>query len=164
MEIGKAAMRGLTRIALAAALCAGLNAAWGAIYAQSGTTIAVKVLDGRTGKPVKPSNFLVKIDHRDTNHNDWVKINDDGTVTVTVPDSAKEVSVKATYELGMETYVNCDAAKEANKERDIWYPIATILKSGVVAPNECSKTEYTAQPGEFIFFVRKRSWRDKIDE
>ncbi len=39
--------------------------------------------------PVTPSNFLLRVDHHDTFHNDWVKINDDGTVTVTVPDDAK---------------------------------------------------------------------------
>jgi hypothetical protein len=62
--------------------------------------------------------------------------------------------------MSMETYINCDAAKETDKERDIWYPIADILQSGVVAPNECSLTHYTAKPGEFIFFVRKRTWRE----
>jgi hypothetical protein len=130
------------------------------IHAQSVNTIHIRLLDGRTGLPVKASNFLVRVDHHETVHNEWVQIGDDGSVTVSVPDDAKEISVKATYDMSMETYVNCDAAKENDKEREIWYPISVIMKTGAVAPNECSKTDYTAKPGEFVFFVRKRGWRD----
>jgi hypothetical protein len=60
----------------------------------------------------------------------------------------------------METYINCDAARESDKERDIWYPVSQILETGLVAPNECSKTHYSAKPGEFVFFVRKRGWSE----
>jgi len=140
-----------------ATLCASL-------HAQDTNTLSIKLLDGRTGLPVKASNFLVRVDHNDTVHNEWVRINDDGSVLVTHPAGVRDFSVKATYAMGMETYINCDAAKENDKERDIWYPISAILKSGVVAPNECSKTSFTAKPGEFIFFVRKRDWRDRPDD
>ena len=135
------------------ALCASL-------HAQSENTIHIRLLDGKTGLPVKASNYLVRVDHHDTTHNDWVHMNDDGVVIVTLPADAREVAIKATYEMSMETYINCDAAKESNKERDIWYPISEILGKGLVAPNECSTTHYTAKPGEFVFFVRKRTWRE----
>jgi hypothetical protein len=121
------------------------------------------LLDGKTGLPVKASNFLVRVDHNDTMHPDWVKINDDGTVVVTLPADAKEISVKATYGMGIDTYVNCDAAKESDKERNIWYPIATILKAGIVAPDECARAAFKVKPGEFIFFVRKRAWNDNLE-
>jgi hypothetical protein len=137
----------------AAVLCAGL-------HAQSDNTIHIRLLDGKTGLPVKASNYLVRIDHHDTAHNEWVHMDDDGTVIVTLPSGAREMAVKATYDMSMETYINCDAAKETGKERDIWYPISQILQAGVVAPNECSQTHYTAKPGEFIFFVRKRTWHE----
>jgi hypothetical protein len=121
------------------------------------------LLDGKTGLPVKASNFLVRVDHNDTMHPDWVKINDDGTVVVTLPADAKEISVKATYGMGIDTYVNCDAAKESDKERNIWYSIATILKAGTVAPDECARAAFKVKPGEFIFFVRKRAWNDNLE-
>ena len=138
---------------LTTVLCASLPA-------QSGNTIHIRLLNGKTGLPVKADNYMVRIDHLETVHNEWVHINDDGSVTVTLPADAKEIAVKATYSLAIDTYINCDAAKESNKERDIWYPISEILAKGLVAPNECSATHYTAKPGEFVFFVRKRSWRD----
>ena len=137
----------------AAVLCASL-------HAQTENTIHIRLLDGKTGLPVKASNYLVRIDHHDTAHNEWVHINDDGAVIVTLPPDAREIAVKATYDMSTETYINCEVAKESDKQRDIWYPIAQILKSGVVAPNECSQTHYTAKPGEFVFFVRKLNWRE----
>ena len=150
-------IRTLARFACVFALCAML-------HAQTDNVIHIRLLNGKTGLPVKADNYLVLVDHHDTQHNDWVKIGDDGTVTVTVPADAKEFSVKATYNMAMETYINCDAAKENTRERDIWYPVSSILTTGVVAPNECSKTHYTAKPGEFVFFVRKRNWRDLSTE
>ena len=133
------------------------------LHAQTANTIQIRLLDGKTGLPVKASNFLVRVDHLETVHNDWVQMNDDGSVVVNVPASATEISVKATYHMSMETYINCDAAKENDREREIWYPISVIVKRGAVAPDECGKTDYTAKPGEFVFFVRQRDLRDKQD-
>jgi hypothetical protein len=147
-------IRALVGFVCLAALCA-------CLHAQSAKPISLRLLDGKTGLPVKASNFLVRIDHHDTIHPEWVQMNDDGTVTVTLPAGAKEFSVKATYNMSMETFFNCDAAKETDKERNIWYPVSIVLKAGVVAPNECGKTDFTAKPGEFVFFVRKRDWHDR---
>jgi len=144
-------IRTLAGLLCAAALCAGLDAQ---------TIVHIRMLDGKTGLPVKASNYLVRIDHHDTVHNEWVTMNDDGTVVVRLPSNAREIAVKATYEMSTAYYINCETAKESDKERDSWYPLADILKSGLVAPNECSQTHYSAKPGEFVFFVRKRSWRD----
>lgn len=151
------AIRCFIRLLCVASLCV-------CLHAQTGMTISIRLLDGKTGLPVKASNFLVRIDHHDAVHNEWVKINDDGTVIVTLPADAKQFSVKATYGMGMDTFINCDAAKENDRERNIWYPVSVILKAGVVAPNECGKTDFMAKPGEFIFFVRKRDWRDRPED
>jgi len=150
-------IRALVGFVCLAALCA-------CLHAQSAKPISLRLLDGKTGLPVKASNFLVRIDHHDTIHPEWVRINDDGTVIVTLPADAKEFSVKATYNLAMDTFINCDAAKENDRERNIWYPVSIILKAGVVAPDECGKTDFIAKPGEFIFFVRKRDWRDRPED
>jgi len=147
--------RSLVRLAWTIAICT-------CLHAQTFNVITVRLRDGRTGMPVTPSNFLVRVDHHETIHNEWVKIGDDGLVTITVPDDAKELSLQATYDSGMATYINCDTAKQSDKERVIWYPIDLIFKSGIVAPNECSKTEYPVKPGEFVFFVRKRNALDRM--
>lgn len=137
----------------AAVLCA-------ALHAQAPNAIHIRLLDGKTGQPVKADNYLVRVDGQETVHNEWVQIGDDGSVVVTLPADAREIAVKATYNMSMDTYINCEISKESNRERDVWYPISQILAKGLVARNECSETHYTAKPGEFVFFVRKRSWRD----
>jgi hypothetical protein len=147
--------RTLLRLAWMVAVCASL-------HAQDYKLISVILRDGKTGKRITPSNFLLRVDHFETVQSEWVKIYDNGSVFVRVPLEAKEISLQATYESGMDTYINCDAAKQSDPEREIWYPIDVIMKAGVVAPNECSKTDYTAKPGEFVFFVRKRGVLDHI--
>jgi hypothetical protein len=145
-----------------AILCLILLAA--SVHAQSTASISIRLLDGKTGLPVKASNFIVRVDHNETPHPEWVQISDDGSVTVTLPGDAKEISVKATYDMGMDTYVNCDAAKESDKERNIWYSVATILSTGIVAPDECARAAFKPKPGEFLFFVRKRAWHDNLEQ
>jgi hypothetical protein len=148
--------RSLAGLVLTLTVCLPLHAQ----DAPEAKTISVQLRDGRTGLPVKADNFLVRIDHHDTVLEGAVEIKDDGAVMVTVPAGATDISFKATYNASMDVYVNCDAAKQSDKQRNIWYPIATILQAGIVAPNECSKTNYKAKPGEFVFFVRKRDWRE----
>ena len=151
-------IRTLAKLVCVTAFCVSL-------HAQTVNTITIRLLDGKTGLHVAASNFLVKVDHHDTVHNDWVRMNDDGTVVVTVPADAKELSVKATYNLSMDTYINCDAAKENDRERDIWYPISDILKSGVVAPNECSEEHITLpSPANLCSLCGSGDWRDRPDD
>ncbi len=132
------------------------------LHAQTGKTITVELRDGKTGLAVTPSNLLLRVDHHDTIHSEWVKINDNNTMTISVPDDAKEISLQATYGDGLDTYINCDVAKPSDKERLVWYAIDVIMKTGVVTSNECSKTEYPAKAGAFVFFVRKRSALDRL--
>jgi hypothetical protein len=148
-------IRTLTRLAWVVALCT-------CVHAQDARTISVRLRDGKTGMPITPSNFLLRADHHDTIQNEWVKINDDGTTVLTVPAGVKEISLQATYEEGMDTYINCDVAKQSDRERVLWYSVEAIMKTGVVTPNECSKTDYPVHPGEFVFFVRKRNAFDRV--
>lgn len=151
------------RILLALALSAALT---GPIRAQAAQTISVLLLDGKTGKPIIPSNFLVRIDHFDALHPEWLRINDDGLGTVTLPAGASFLSVQATYNNSMDIYVNCDAAMQKDVHTLHWYATADILAKGVNAPNECYKSKYAesthldTKPGVFVFYVRKGSWNE----
>jgi hypothetical protein len=142
------------------ATSAGMIAACACLLGQGGNTFTLKLMEGKNGEPVTPSNYVVRVDHQNAEHIEWVRMNDDGTAVVTIPADAKLISVEATYDSSTETYINCESAKEKGKYTAHWYSIADILKVGAVAPNECGKTRVSAKPGEFIFFVRKRDWRD----
>ena len=114
-------------------------------------------MDSKTTRPIGVSNFLVRINHQQTIHANWVTQNEDHSAKLTVPADATVVSIQATFDSAMQIFVNCDIVQKKQDPQAQWYPVSKILTSGVVAPNGCSKMKETAQPGEFIFFVRKAS-------
>jgi len=153
---------------LLAALCAQLSA-------QTEKTITVRMLDTRTGMLIATSNYLVRINHQTEEHGDWMKKNEDGTGSLTLPAEADVLSIHATYDSATVAYVNCDSGKDRGSADHAaflthWYPVAAILSTGVVAPNNCvgkkvpEKLQVVAKPGEYVFFVRQRSAREGLLE
>ena len=64
---------------------------------QTGKTITVELRDGKTGMAVAPSDLLLRVDHHDTIQQQMGKdLNNNDTMTVLVPDDAKEISLQAT--------------------------------------------------------------------
>jgi hypothetical protein len=146
--------------------------------AQTGNTITVRMLESRTGRLISTTDFLVQINHQQTQHADWVTLNDDGTGKLTLPPDATEISVHGKYESSISIYIDCDIEKgkgileeqgllETQAAPDRWYPVAQIMTSGIVTPNGCvtkkeaAKQKIVAKPGEFVFFVRKKNWREE---
>ena len=141
-----------------------------ACFAQQGPAqkqITVKVLDGKTGEKITPDNLEVRINRQSAYHVEWVKLNDDGTAQVTLPENATAISVRATYGNSTEFYVNCDMAKQKDTTAESWFPLADIIVDGLVIPNECARAKEAAKvkvdptPGEFVVFVRKRNWKEQ---
>lgn len=155
--------RGLWLLFCIAALC-------GSLYAQTGTTITIRVLDGKTGDPREASGFLVRIDHEKTVHANWVVQNTDGTATLTLPEGATLLSIHGTYDDSTLTYVNCDSADEKTNPVDHWYVVSEIMTSGIVTANHCVKPKdaakfwEVAKPGEFVLFVRRMTTREQWRE
>lgn len=133
-------------------------------HAQTGKTITIRILDSKTARPIAVSNFLVRINHQQAFHGGWVRLNENGSGKFTVPGDAAVVSIHATYDSSMQMYVNCDSLLEKQNPQEHWYAVSAIFASGVVAPNGCSKMTETAQPGEFVFFVRKQTRREQTRE
>ena len=133
-------------------------------HAQTGKTITIRILDSKTARPVAATNFLVRINHQPATHADWVHQNEDRSATLTVPADATVVTIQATYDSAMQIFFNCDSALDKENPQPHWYPVSTILTSGVVAPNGCSKMKETAQPGDFIFFVRRANFRERTQD
>ena len=127
------------RFFLALVLAAALA---GPLHAQTAPTITIIMLDGKTGRPIVPSNFIVRIDHLNATHNEWLKLNDDGTGQVTFPSGASWLSIQGTYESSMDIYINCDAGMEKDTSTLHWYSVLDILNTGVAMPNECYKGKY----------------------
>jgi hypothetical protein len=143
--------------------------------ADAPKVITLRMIDGRTGKPIATNDFIVRINHQRIPHNNWVEENEDGTAKVTLPANAETISIHATYDSTTQTYVNCDssAARTSAKQPpplDHWYAVADILTSGMVAPNNCvgkkvpDKLQGVAEPGQFIFFVRKLNSKEQFEQ
>jgi hypothetical protein len=141
-----------TYCALLLLVCTGF--ACNVLHAQTARTITIRVLDGKTGLVISPSNLQVRFKHQ----------NDDGTIEVKIPDGATALSIHATYDNSTSYYVNCDVARQKDASIESWYPVADILTQGIKMPNECGKAKDAAKlkvevkPGEFVLFVRKRNW------
>jgi hypothetical protein len=142
----------------------------GSLLAQTGKIITVRMLDGKTGRLIATSNFMVRIDHQRQFHADWGVQNEDGSGKLTLPAGASLLSIQATYDSSELFYVNCDSASQKVNPIEHWYSVDAILTTGVVAPNSCVRSSEAAKlaphvkPGEFVFFVRKRNWREEFKD
>jgi carbohydrate-selective porin OprB len=142
----------------------------GLLRAQTEKTITLRMLDSKTGRLIATSDFLVRTDHQQTIHANWVALNEDGTGKLIVPKDVTVLAIQGTYNSSMDIYVNCDSATQRDYPVDRWYPVSGILTSGVVAPNGCGKPAAVAKfkpiakPGEFIFFVRKPNLREQMQD
>ena len=152
-------------ILLALIIPAGLIA-----QAPPAKTITIRMIDSKTLKLLKTSDFLVQINHQQEYHANWVELNEDGTGRMTVPDGARLIFIQGKYDNSMSLYVNCDTEIKGKIPtfgtigEDHWYPVADILNSGVVAHNGCGKgiddPSFVPKPGEYTFFVRKQNWHE----
>lgn len=136
--------------------------------AQTAKKITVRVLDGHTGEKITPDNIEVRVNRQNALHIEYVKLNDDGTADLTLPQSAESFSVRATYGNSLDYYINCDVSKQKDTSAPTWFPLADVLTGGIVMPNDCAtpkeakKLEIKAKPGEFVLVVRKHNWRDAL--
>ena len=139
-----------------------------ALHAEPTKTIIIKVFDGKSGRPIVPTGFQVRVDHQTMLHADWVKPNDDGTAELTVPADTSVVALHLAYDNSMEIYVNCDA--KLNAFGDVWYRVPEIMEKGLVMENGCGKSKVnekyktTAIPGELILFVRERNFKEHLQD
>lgn len=141
----------------------------GALHAAEPTkTITIKVFDGKSGHPLVPTGYQVRVDHETTMHGDWVKQNEDGTAELTIPADTSVIALHLAYDNSMDIYVNCDAEK--NAFGDVWYRVPEIMSKGVVTANECGKGKVnekyktTAAPGELILFVREKNFKERMKD
>jgi hypothetical protein len=135
--------------------------------AQESKIIKIRIFDSKTGKPVAPTGFMIRVDHQRTVHGDWVTQNEDGSGDLAVPIDATAVSIHESYDNSMEIYINCDTEKHKGALGDIWYSIADIMSKGFVAENGCGKAKDIAklaipapEPGVIVLYVRPLNWHE----
>jgi hypothetical protein len=135
-----------------------------ALAAQDSKNITIRLVDGRTGKPLAASNVLIRINHQKTVHAEWTVANDDLSGNATLPTDAADLAIQATYDNNMEVYINCDSVKDNPPTGPHWYKLSDVLATGVVTPNGCGKQTAPAKPGELVVFARIKNWRDRYQQ
>ena len=138
------------------------------------TTIHVRVLDGRTGKNLA-GMYLAFLDYHSGPHGDknddlngrlFVKSSVDGDSYSVNPD----VNGVLVFDgLGDRTgyWTTCTRQKFYNSQTQTYgqehlYPVSTIIATGIVSKNSCSRRTAIAKPGELILFVRPTTWWERF--
>ncbi len=148
--------------------CAVLFSIFAAATLVPAQTITIRILDGKTGGPIAPTNLLIRVDRRDEFHNTGLTLNGREPAVAILPSGAKLLSVEGAYDNSTEVYINCDADTGKDGGELKWYSIKDIMTAGVVTPDLCFKGKYAprlhvvAKPGEFVFFVRAIGLRDQL--
>ena len=132
---------------LAAPLLLGLAGAFTApLPAQQTKTITILIYDGKTGRPLIPDNYVIRIDHLDAVHNEWLTLKDDGTGIVTVPSGATFLGVQGAYHKSLDLYINCDAAMEKDTSTLHWYSVPDIPPPVSPPPTSATKANTLTPP------------------
>jgi hypothetical protein len=162
----------LVVLKLAMLLCIQLAATPMGLFGQT-VTIRVRVLDGRTGHYLSGMNLAFVDYHTDDNdghHDDLngrmsVKTSADGDSYVANPDAQ---GVLVFNGMGIDgAWTPCSRQKlyDTNTRtygKEYLYPVSTIVATGLVAKNNCSKISATVMPGELVIFIRPTTWWEKF--
>lgn len=161
-------------VALRTAILACIVLAVGPIGLLARTaTIHIRVLDGRTGKNLSGMSLWF-VDyhtdqdggtHADLNGRMIVKTSADGDSYIANPDGHGVLVFGGLGKNGI--WTPCTRQKLYDSSTQTYgtehlYPVSTIVASGLVANNNCSKGTATAKPGELIIFVRPVTWWEKF--
>ena len=135
--------------------------------------IHVRVLDGRTGENLSGMS-LSFVDysrdrdgttHADLNGRTVVTTSRDGESYIAEPD-AHGVLVFGGLGNGGD-WIPCSRQKLYDSATQTYgtehlYSVSTVVLSGLVAKNSCSKKTVTAQPGELVIFLRHSTWWERF--
>jgi hypothetical protein len=139
--------------ALAIALSIG-----GAVLSEPLTaqTITVRMLNGKTGKPLSNKNVTLRWSPHFDPPGSVVNSGKDGVATAEVPLGAKMFWVMGGPKVGNDPnripYINCNAPMEMTLQ------VEQVLKNGYVPGNTCSKKSAVSRPGEIVFWAMPKPW------
>ncbi len=135
--------------------------------------IHIRVLDGRTGKNLSGMNLTFVDYHTNPdgsadaglNGRMIVKTSADGDSYVANPEAHGVLVFNVLGSSG--AWVPCTRQKFYDSKTRTYgsehlYPVSTIVASGLVAHNSCSRRTATAKPGELVIFVRPPTWWEKF--
>jgi hypothetical protein len=114
--------------------------------------IAIRLVNGKNGKPIKDENLNIFRDQRHFAEN--IRADSNGVIKLTIDRNAL-VSFASNIQ------ITCHRTTEAETSRHELqqYIISDIVEHGISDTNTCSKKiRIEAKPGEFVFYERPRTF------
>jgi hypothetical protein len=136
-------------------------------------TIHVRVVDGRTGHSISGMN-LAFVDYHtdqkggqqdDLNGRKSVTASADGDSYISNPYAHGVLVFNGMGRNGFWTPCSKQRFYDSNTRtygNDYLYPVSTIVNSGFVAKNNCSKVSAAAKSGELVIFIRPTTWWERF--
>lgn len=126
---------------------------WNASFYLRAQTITVRLLNAKTGKPMKGKKVTFewdgKLDHT------VITIDKSGLGTVEVPPGVREFTLLAGPKVGKDPYripyLNCNVNPWAT------IGVSLVLDKGYVPRNDCSRKSTAVHPGEVAFWAPSSS-------
>jgi hypothetical protein len=142
------------------------------VFAQT-ATIQVRVVDGRTGHPISGMSLTFVDYHTDEDGGYLDDLNGRKTVTTSVEGDSYVAEpdvhgILVFNVMGRDSmWTPCSKQKfyDGNTRKygtDYLYPVPTIVTSGLVAKNDCSKRTAGAKAGELLIFIRPTTWWERF--
>lgn len=150
-------------------------------------TIQIKLVDGKTGRPVASGCVGAWMKDASDKMSLFVPVDEAGTARLRLTQKESEVDISYNPKLGcggtgalnpvlkydetLTTYstgYHPSCAFPEDMPRARWkgldFPTRDVLAHGVVSANTCGKATASPQPGEVILFVRPRNFWEKVQD
>jgi hypothetical protein len=122
--------------------------------------ITVKVLDGRSGHPLKNVVIDIWFGERVSGVPRQSRTGADGTTLVAVPEGER------TFVVAGVVVADCRGGNVAGKsfiDRNV-YAVDEVSTTGIVGGNQCGKASAQPVRDTFIFFLRSLHWWEKLHD
>ena len=150
-------------------------------------TIQIKLVDGRTGRPVAGTCVGAWTKGASIKMSVYILADKDGVARLRLSQKDSEVDISYTPKLGCggqgainpvlkyddtlmvySTGYHPSCAFPESVPRARWkeldFSTKEVLQHGVVSSNTCGEATASPQPGEVILFVRPRNFREKVQD
>jgi hypothetical protein len=150
-------------------------------------TIQIKLVDGKTGRPVAGACVGAWIKDANNKMSLYIPADKDGTARLRLTQEDSDVDISYNQKLGcggtgavnpvlkygdtLTTYSTGDHPSCAFPEsipkarwKEIDFSTKEVLQHGVASAITCGKVMASPQPGEVILFVRSRNFHEKVQD
>lgn len=121
----------------------------------SAQTLTIKLVDAKSGKPMRRQNVTVKWDNSDSS---VVAVNNVGLGRVDVSPGAMQFILLTGPKKGAEPYRV--AYMDCNERASIFISVSDVVRNGIVPKNKCGNQMLAPHPGEIVFWARPRPFWD----